>query len=121
MIEDVRFGAMTVAGEVHRKDLVVFAPGLKGEGEVVAGGWWRREGHALHPEDLEEVVRARPRVLVVGCGAHGALRVPRETVAWLARHGIEARICPTTREGARRYNELLAAGEAVAGAFHLTC
>jgi len=121
MIESYGFGRMRIAGEEHRKDLIAFAPGVGGDSERVEGGWWRKEGHSLHPEDLAAVEAARPRFLVVGRGAHGRMVVPEKTLAWLRGLRIEAVVCPDTPEGVRRYNELLAEGERVAGAFHLTC
>jgi hypothetical protein len=121
VIEDTSFGRMEVAGEVHVKDLIVFAPCLRGEGESVAGGWWRKSGHAVVPADLETVVAAKPDVLVIGRGAHGRVRVPDETLDWLRGHGIEPEIHETTARAAARYNALLAEGRRVAGAFHLTC
>ena len=121
MIEDFSFGRMRVAGEEHGKDLVVFAPGVRGPEEVVEGGWWRKEGHGLCPADLESVEEARPRVLVIGRGAYGRMAVPERTLAWLRGLEIETVACATTGEAVERYNALLAEGERVAGAFHLTC
>ncbi|MHC4472711.1 MAG: Mth938-like domain-containing protein [Planctomycetota bacterium] len=120
MIDGYRFGWMKVAGEEHGKDLIVFAPGVRGEEETVEGAWWRKEGHGLDPVDLAAVEAARPRVLVIGRGAHGRMVVPEKTLAWLRGLEIEAVVCPT-QEATERYNELLAKGERVAGAFHLTC
>lgn len=121
MIEAYAFGRMRVGGEDHAKDLIVFAPASPDARERVLGGWWRREGHALHPADLDAVDEARPAVLVVGCGAYGRMRVPEETLAWLRERGVEPEVCATTPEAVDRYNALLAEGRRVAGAFHLTC
>ncbi|MHC4860119.1 MAG: MTH938/NDUFAF3 family protein, partial [Planctomycetota bacterium] len=80
MIDGYRFGWMKVAGEEHGKDLIVFAPGVRGEEETVEGAWWRKEGHGLDPVDLAAVEAARPRVLVIGRGAHGRMVVPEKTL-----------------------------------------
>ena len=120
MIEEYAFGRMTVAGEEHGKDLIVFGAGVRGEEEQAEGGWWRREGHGLHPEDLGSVREARP-VVVIGRGAYGRLEVPPATISWLEDLGIQVVLCATTAEAVERYNERAAAGDRVAGAFHLTC
>ena len=83
MIEEYRFGQMKVAGQVHRKDLLLFGPGILGKSETVEGDWWRREGHRLHPEDLDRVEEARPGVLVIGPGAYGRMAVPEETLNYV--------------------------------------
>lgn len=121
MIESHRFGHMRVAGENHGKDLVVFAPGVRGEAESVEGNWWREEGHSLCPADLAAVAAARPAVLVIGRGALGRMKVPEATLDWLRGLGIEPVVCRTTREAAKRYNALVAEGASVAAAVHLTC
>jgi hypothetical protein len=41
--------------------------------------WWRREGHLLHPADLDPVFQAAPQVLIVGQGASGVMAVDRQT------------------------------------------
>ena len=71
-IEDYRFGRVVIDGQAHTQDVIILL-------DRVVGGWWRREGHALHPGDLKAVLDARPEVLVVGEGADGRLHVTRET------------------------------------------
>jgi hypothetical protein len=39
--------------------------------ERVLRGWWRREGHGLVLEDLDEVLDELPERLLVGTGAYG--------------------------------------------------
>ena len=112
-IDAYAFGSMTVDGKTYRKDLVLL-PG------AVRADWWRQEGHSLSPADLGEVFAARPEVLVVGTGAFGAMDVPDETQAALEAAGI-ALVAEKTAEAVGRYNDLVAAGRRVAGAFHLTC
>jgi hypothetical protein len=52
-IEEYEFGRVLVDGEVHRQDVIVLP------GRVVAA-WWRREGHGLVLEDLQEVLDELP-------------------------------------------------------------
>ncbi|RUM89104.1 MAG: hypothetical protein DSZ24_02080 [Thermodesulfatator sp.] len=113
MIESYRFGEMVVSGRAYRKDLKII------EGRVVPN-WWRKEGHLLQPEDLEEVWAARPEILVVGTGASGVMRVDPRVREKAQSLGIQLEAYPTAR-AAERFNELFSQGRRVAGAFHLTC
>lgn len=111
-IEDYRFGRIVIDGQAHTQDVIILP-------DRVLGGWWRREGHALHPGDLEAVLDARPEVLVVGEGADGRLQVTPETRRALRAAGIEL-IAQPTGEACGTYNELRAR-RPVAAALHLTC
>jgi hypothetical protein len=111
-INDYRFGSITVGGEVYKADLIILP-------DRIITSWWRRSGHSLVPEDLEEVVKAAPEVLVVGAGAAGVMRVPEETLRYLQERGIEV-VVLRTGEACLRFNELRATRRAAA-ALHLTC
>ena len=71
-IDSYRFGHIVIDGQPYDKDVIILPGG-------VLAGWWRREGHLLHPDDLEAVVDADPELLVVGQGASGRMQVAPET------------------------------------------
>jgi hypothetical protein len=113
-IEDYRPGHVVVDGVEHTRDVIVL-PGR------VVGDWWRRAGHSLVMEDLQEVIDELPQRLVVGCGYAGQLRPDPAVVTALAERGIEVEAL-RTEEAVSRYGEL--EGEnpaAIAAALHLTC
>jgi hypothetical protein len=111
-IDSYRFGQVVIDGTPHHKDVIILP-------DRVIGGWWRKEGHALHPEDLEAVFEATPEVLVVGQGAYGRMQVTDETERALQDAGIKLIALPSG-EAVETYNRLR--GErAVAAALHLTC
>ncbi len=112
-IDDYAFGHMTVDGQAYEKDLVLLP-------DRVRANWWRDEGHRLAPADLEDVFEAEPEVLVIGTGAHGVMRVPRQTRQAVEEAGIEL-VAEKTARAAEHYNELAASGRRVAAGFHLTC
>jgi hypothetical protein len=111
-ISHYSFGSITVDGKSYRSDVIIY-PGR------VNGSWWRKEGHYLQPEDLEEVVAAKPAKVVIGTGASGVMQVPEKTIKWLEGKGIEVRVARTT-EAVEIYNGLKDNATAVA-ALHLTC
>jgi hypothetical protein len=111
-IESFRFGHIVIDGQAHDKDLIILP-------DRVVGGWWRQEGHALYPEDLQAVFQAAPQALVVGQGTNGLMRVNAETRQALQAAGIELIALPTD-QACQTYNRLREE-QSVAAALHLTC
>ncbi|MCL4459159.1 MAG: MTH938/NDUFAF3 family protein [Chloroflexi bacterium] len=112
MIESYEFGRITIAGRQYTSDIIVFP-------KRVQANWWRKEGHVLHVEDLETVLREKPDVLIVGTGRFGLLMVPPETAAYVEAQGIRL-IVELTSTACNIYNELHSSGKVIA-ALHLTC
>jgi hypothetical protein len=110
-IEGYEFGRVLVDGHEHRQDLIVLP------GRVVAG-WWRREGHGLVLDDLEEVLDELPAHLVIGTGAYGRLEPDPAALDALRARGIEVDALPTG-DAVRLFGELEPAQ--TAAALHLTC
>ena len=110
-LEDYSFGRLTVDGSEETRDLIVLP-------ERVVTNWWRREGHSLAMEDLDEVIDALPERLILGVGAYGQLRPDPEVIAELERRGIAVE-CLRTEEAVRRYGQL--DERSTAAALHLTC
>ncbi len=113
MIESYSFGNMTIMGESHRNDFKII------NNQIIAN-WWRREGHALYAEDIDDILYSAVETLVVGTGAYGSMRVTEEAAKALEELGIKLVAVPTT-EAVSIFNSLHAQGKRVAGAFHLTC
>jgi hypothetical protein len=115
MIESYDFGVMVINGKRYTSDLIVYQ-------ERVFDGWWRKEGHRLCVEDLSKVFsfEPKPKVLVVGTGYNGLLKVSREVEEALKYHEIKL-VAQPTKEAVQTFNKLFASGKRVAGAFHLTC
>jgi hypothetical protein len=110
-IDGYEFGRVLVDGEEHRRDVIVLP-------NRVVGGWWRRSGHALVLEDLDEVLDELPQRLVIGTGADGRVRPDPEALAALRRRGIEVDVLPTG-EAVGLFAQL--DPTRTAAALHLTC
>ncbi len=110
-LEDYSFGRIVADGHEQTRDLIVLP-------DRVVTDWWRREGHSLVIEDLEQVENELPETLILGTGAHGRLRPPRAVIEELERRGIRVEALPTD-EAVRRYGEL--DERHAAAALHLTC
>lgn len=112
MIDSYEFGKIVVDGRVFRSDIILDAVSVHAD-------WWRKEGHALCLEDLDEILKRDPEVLIVGTGYSGLVKVKSEVVRKLESLGIEL-IIKKTEEACREYNKRVAA-EGVVAALHLTC
>jgi hypothetical protein len=110
-IEGYSFGRVTVDGREETKDVIVLP-------ERVLRGWWRREGHGLVLEDLDNVLDELPEHLLVGTGAYGQMHPDLATLETLRARGIEVEVL-RTGEAVARYGQL--DPKQTAAALHLTC
>jgi hypothetical protein len=110
-IDEYSFGRIVVDGQEETRDVIVLP-------DRVVRNWWRREGHSLVLEDLDEVLDELPERLVVGTGAYGRMEPDPAALAELEERGIQVEVLPT-EEAVRRYRALNPA--AAAAALHLTC
>jgi hypothetical protein len=110
-IEGYSFGRVLVDGEEHTKDVIVLP-------NRVVGDWWRRDGHSLVLEDLEEVLEELPERLIVGTGAYGRMRPDPRAIERLRERDVEVESLPTP-DAVERFGEL--DPSRTAAALHLTC
>jgi len=111
-IERYSFGSITIGGRTYTSDVIIYPEG-------VDASWWRKEGHSLSIKDLDDVIKAKPDVLIVGTGAYGVMKVPKETISYLESKGIEVQI-DLTKNAVELFNKLHSNRKVIA-AFHLTC
>ena len=110
-IREYKFGSIVIDEKTYTSDVLVFP-------DRVRDRWWRKEGHRLDVDDLEEVLEFKPDVLVIGTGYSGMMEVPEETLQYLRMKNIEVHVAPTS-QAVKIFNALQ--GKRVVGAFHLTC
>lgn len=84
---------------------------------------WHMSGtdhvQGIQVQDIQELVEAGAKVIVMGKGIYGRLRVAGRIIHMLEQQGIKTHALPTSQAVAL-YNEL-AASEPVGGIFHSTC
>ena len=113
-IEHYSFGTITINGKTYTSDVIIY-PGR------VDSSWWRKEGHKLQIVDLNDVINAKPEVLVVGIGYSGLMAVPEETISYLESKGIKVHVA-RTKEAVDLFNNLQKKKDKVSiAALHLTC
>ncbi|MBN1834943.1 MAG: hypothetical protein JW820_03770 [Spirochaetales bacterium] len=112
MIDSYSFGRITIDGTLYRSDVIIYPEGVQGD-------WWRERGHAFALQDLQEVLRYHPQLLIVGLGKLGRMKVEKQVVEEARRREIELVPVPTDA-AVQEYNRRRAEGRVVA-ALHLTC
>ena len=112
-IDDVAFGKIVVDGTAYNTDVKIV-------GGTVIADWWRRSGHRVEIEDIRDILRAAPEVLVIGMGNPGLMKATVALRRHLENEGI-ALVEETTDAAAKTFNRLSAEKRAVAGGFHVGC
>jgi len=112
MIDSYRFGRIVIHGRVYTSDVIIYP-------DRVEAHWWRKEGHRLSPEDIEEVLVRKPEVLIVGTGDVGLMRISSAVEDRLKATGIALR-AERTGKACALFNEL-SGHRSVVAALHLTC
>ena len=103
---------MTIRDITYHSDLIIFPNKIK-------SNWWRKEGHNLQMEDLQEILSFKPKVLVIGTGKFGLMKVDNNLINTINKQGVEL-IIEKTSKAVEKYNAICEEASTVA-AFHLTC
>lgn len=57
LIESYEFGAIVISSKKYTSDVIILP-------ERVIDGWWRKEGHKVHIEDLEDIITKVVKVYI---------------------------------------------------------
>lgn len=112
MVDSYSFGRIIIDKQSFTSDIILFP-------DRVYSTWWRKEGHKLCMEDLEEIPFEDYDVLIVGTGFFGVMKVNKDVHTFMKENGVQL-IIEKTKDAVTMYNEL-ARKKRVVGAFHLTC
>ena len=109
-VESYSFGEIIVDGKKFTQDIVIFKDRIK--------NWKRKVSHEVCLDDLKEVIKENPKILIIGLGAYGMMKVNEDVRRFLKEHGIEV-IEKSSEEACKLYNEM--EDKNVTLAIHLTC
>lgn len=112
-ITHYEFGRISVDGKDYRSDVIISKNGVRDQ-------WWRKEGHKLAIDDLENVLQTKPEIVVIGCGYYARMQVPDATKEYLTNKGIRV-VIANTSEAVARFNDLQQDCARIVAALHLTC
>ena len=120
MIEEYKFGSITVKGKTYEYDVEV-----RWTGEVLK--WWRGESHIVDLEDVKRAIEQNPELIIVGTGESGLVKVTDKAKTEILSLGIGL-IIDKTEEAVKTFNiqqeeseEEEGKQKKAIGLFHLTC
>ena len=117
MIEEYKFGSITIDGKNYEYDVEV-----RWTGEVLK--WWRGESHIVDVEDVKRAIGESPELIIVGTGESGLVKVTDKAKEEILSQGIGL-IIDKTEEAVKTFNiqkeESEGKQKKVIGLFHLTC
>lgn len=113
MISEFSFGKIVVNGVTYTNDIKII------QGQVVSD-WWRKRGHSVDLEDVQDILDSKPSVLVIGKGQPGMMKSTRSLRKYLKKNGIEL-IEEKTSQAIKTFNRLLQQGKEVSAGFHVAC
>jgi len=111
MIDAYTFGKITVDGKTYTNDIRII-------NNKVKPNWWRKEGHRLYIEDIQDILEKKPNTIIVGCGHDGVMKVDQRVRNYCRDNNIQL-IELHTGDAVKRFNETTEPG--LVGIFHLTC
>ena len=113
MIEQFSFGKIIVNGVSYTSDIKII------QGKVIPE-WWRKSGHRVDADDIKNILKSKPDILVIGKGKPGLMKSSRSLREFLKDNEIEL-IEEKTSKAVQTFNRLLKAGKDVAAGFHVSC
>jgi hypothetical protein len=113
MIEHYSFGNMVINGVSYRNDLKII------QGKVVSE-WWRKRGHFVDADDIQDILKSKPDILILGKGSPGQMKSTEALRKFLRNNDIEL-IEEKTTNAFETFNRLFNKGENVSAGFHLSC
>jgi len=112
LIDSYSFGKIIIEGKTFNSDIIIYQDSIDKK-------WWRKESHLLQKEDLSDVIKHKPEILLVGTGQPGLMEIPEETKRFVKSKGIKL-IVNNTETACKTYNKLRSKNKVIA-VLHLTC
>jgi hypothetical protein len=113
-IEHYSFGKIVIDGQQYKSDVIIYP-------NRIDDRWWRAGGHNLIISDLPFVPKHLPKILVIGQGKYGFMKISQEFQNFIVENKMDCHMAKTS-EAVEIYNNLWNAGERdMVAAFHLTC
>ena len=110
MIEEYSFGRIVIDGKSYENDVKIFEDEIK--------TWRRQESHKLKLADIDDVLKTKPKMLIVGTGYEGCMKVQPEVKEYCRKHKIKL-VAELTGKAVMTYNKFK--GKGVVAVLHITC
>ena len=113
MITEFSFGRIVADRQICNNDIKIV------QGRLVPD-WWRKSGHSVEIEDVQDALDTDPEILVIGKGQPGYMRVTESLQEHLEKKGIELTV-EQTSDAIQTFSRLMQQGRQVSGGFHVRC
>jgi hypothetical protein len=113
MIEQYSFGNIVINGVTYRDDVKII------QGKVVPE-WWRKRGHFVDVDDIQDILKSKPDILILGKGSPGQMKSTEALRKFLKKNNIQL-IEEKSSKAFKTFNRLFNEGKNVCAGFHLTC
>jgi hypothetical protein len=113
MIEQYSFENIVINGVSYTNDIKIIK-------EKVVHKWWRKRVHSVDVDDIQDILKSKPDILVLGKGSPGRMRSTGALRKFLKNNGIEL-IEEKTSKAFKTFNHLFNKGKNVSAGFHLSC
>ena len=113
MITDFSFGRIVANGQTYTNDIKIVR-------DTLVPDWWRKNGHRVEIEDVQDALDTELEVLVIGKGQPGYMQAAHTLRQHLAERNITLIEAPTAR-AIETFNRLYKEGKKVCGGFHVGC
>ena len=113
MIEQYSFGNIIINGVSYMNDIKII------QGKAISE-WWRKRGHFVDVDDIQDILKLKPDILVLGKGSPGQMKSTETLQEFLEKNNIEL-IEEKTVEAVETFNRLFKQGKNVSAGFHLSC
>ncbi len=116
-VDSFWFGSIAIAGKKYTRDVLLFPDGSVRQRK---GGLWKFGSHLVKEADIDELVKAKPEVLIVGTGTKARARVATEVEGYTREANVELLVAPSA-EAIKHLNQLMDEGKHVSALIHITC
>ena len=107
------FGRIVVDGQICNSDIKIVR-------DKLVPDWWRKSGHTVAIEDVQDILDSDSTILVVGKGQPGYMRVTESLKEHLKKNDIEL-IVEQTSDAIKIFSRLMQEGKRISGGFHVGC
>ncbi len=101
-IDKLSFGSIVIDGKKHRKDVLIFADGTVKQRR---GGFLMFGSHNIEREEIEELARGEPEIIIVGTGTNGKANLAPMVESWTQEKNLNLMVQPSY-EAVVKLNEL---------------
>ncbi|AGK62042.1 hypothetical protein Asulf_02082 [Archaeoglobus sulfaticallidus PM70-1] len=108
------FGKLYIDKKLYTSDLILGREG------IINKRWWRKEGHRVQKEDIDDILNRNSDIVIFGTGYHGVVKIDEEVINLIKQKGSEVEVAKS-RVAVEIFKKALSEGKNAILAIHLTC